>query len=51
MSNPRQSVIGNEEPQKKRGDGNGLQTTEKKDLTLIVDSLNHLMALFGKGSS
>jgi archaellum biogenesis ATPase FlaH len=50
MSNPRQSVSGNEGPQKKRGDYHGLQNTEKKGLSLIVDSLNHLIALFGKAA-
>jgi len=50
ISNPRKSAIGNEGLQKKRGDDHGLQNTEKKDLTLIVDSLNHLIALFGKAA-
>ena len=50
MSKPGQSALGDEGPQKKSGDGHGLQDTEKKGLTLIVDSLNHLIALFGKGS-
>ncbi|MGA9318878.1 MAG: hypothetical protein WBV84_12570 [Nitrososphaeraceae archaeon] len=50
MSKPGQSALGDEGPQKKSGDGHGLQDTEKKGLTLIVDSLNHLIALFGKAA-
>ena len=50
MSKPGKSALGDEGPQKKSGDGHGLQDTEKKGLTLIVDSLNHLIALFGKAA-
>ena len=48
--NPLQSAHGEAGPQKKSGEAHGLLETEKKGLTLIVDSLNHLIALFGKGS-
>lgn len=50
MSKPRQSALGDAGPQKKSWDGHGLQDTEKTGLTLIVDSLNHLIALFGKAA-
>ncbi|MFY9967220.1 MAG: adenylate/guanylate cyclase domain-containing protein [Nitrososphaeraceae archaeon] len=50
MSKPGQSALADEGPQKESGDGHGLQDTAKKGLTLIVDSLNHLIALFGKAA-